>query len=171
MKEMELSHKLLYSDRKILHMVCRDRCGAPCNDFYVEECPEGCSHCYHCKDRFYPFVIEMFPVKEVVIDDKFYLEIMGAHIPKEAIDNYVRVARHRARTEQYFKDLPKEEKCCWNSQKMDWLQHDLHREIVQHISTIDYYNDMARPVVALRAILEHYVDEQTFTKDGKVRKG
>lgn len=166
---MEPTHDLPFSDRDILYMVCRDKCGARCNEFYVENCPGDHSHFYHCKERFYPFVIEMFPVKEVEINGGKYLEIMGAHFPKVKVDEYVRLARHRARTVQYFKDLPKEEKSCWRSDEMDRLQRKLHKEIMQWVF-VGFNSEMSHPAVALRAIFENYVDKQVYTEDGKIRR-
>lgn len=167
---MEPCCDIKYSDKDILNMICRDKCGAKTNDFYVENCPNNHNHCYHCKERFYKFAIEMFPVKEVEIENTKYLEVMGAHLLKSKMDGYVRFARHRARTEQYFKDLPKEEKKCWKNDQCDMLQRKLHKELVSSVGNIDYFNDMARPMIAMRAIIENYVDEQVFTKDGKIRR-
>ena len=124
---MEPSDTIQYKDKDVLHMICRDKCGATCNDFYVEKCPENHDHCYHCKERFYPYAIELFPVIEVEIDGIKYLEVMGAHFLKSKMDEYIRFARHRARTVQYFKDLPAEEKKCWRSDEMDMLQRKLHK--------------------------------------------
>jgi|WetSurMetagenome_2_1015567.scaffolds.fasta_scaffold44958_3 hypothetical protein len=168
---MEPSDSIQYTDTQILHLICRDRCGATCTDYTIDNCPENHDHCYHCKERFYPFAIEMFPVKEIEIGGVLYLEVMGVHLLKSKMDEYVKIARHRARTEQYFKDLPLVERKCWESGKMDMLQRKLHWELMASVAPNGIYHGMSRPMIALRAIIENYVDEQVFTKDKKVKRG